>query len=135
MESGTGVPVNSEERHCDELARFLRETILARNFLSLAKDRCNRNWKCSPEGWAFSGMYTSSDFCRNRSCCSFMPARTCSCIQAKYLQIKIRKVCRTRFWKRWPLDCQWSRRVMVEFRKRLITGAPGFWLPRKITLD
>src|SRR5438128_1236988 len=34
-----------------------------------------------------------------------------------------------------PPDCQWLRRVMVEFPRQWITGVPGSWWLRKITLD
>ena len=83
---------------------------------------------------ALPGTCILSDFSRNRSCTSFMPVRTCSCIRAKFPQIKIRKVCRTQRSKRWQQVCRWLRRAMVESPKQLITGAPDFSWRRRITL-
>ena len=74
-------------------------------------------------------------FCRNGNCSSFTQVRICFCIPAKYPAIKIRKVCRTQFWKRWRQDCPWLRRAMVGSPKRSTMDARGFSWPRKITSD
>src|SRR5205823_10771663 len=90
---------------------------------------------CSRTDWEFLEMYILLDFCHNGNCSSFTQVRICFCIPAKYPAIKIKKVCRTQFWKRWRPDCPWLRRVMVGFPKRSTMDAPGSSWPRKITSD
>jgi colanic acid/amylovoran biosynthesis glycosyltransferase len=72
-------------------------------------------------------------FLSQRSCWSFMRVHTCFCIRVRRHRIRTKKVCQTRFWRRWRPDCQSPRPGTAASRKQSSMAVLGCWCPKKTT--